>query len=81
MDAPKKEWCLYCFQYLKGKKLRRRLLPQTGEAPLCEICGEARTSCGCRPRGGLYEPDNDCWICDECFEKYKPVYSWEEEQG
>ena len=52
-STPKKEWCLYCFQYLKGKQLRRRLLPQAGEAPRCEICGEVMTSCGCRPRGSL----------------------------
>ncbi len=77
-STPKKEWCLYCFQYLKGKQLRRRLLPQTGEAPRCEICGEVMTSCGCRPRGSLYEPDNGCWICDGCFERFKPIYAWEE---
>ena len=64
------EFCSASVQHLSGKKLRRRILPE-GEAPVCEICGEGISTCGCRGNTALYEPDTDSWVCGKCFDIFK----------
>ena len=76
-NTPCVEWCPTSFQYLKGKKLRLRLLPE-GEEAKCELCGRPLASCGCRPRSGLYEPESESGICESCFGVFKEIYLWQD---
>ena len=70
-EKPCMEFCAASVAHLTGKTLRTRLLPAEGEAPVCEVCGESMSSCGCRGNAALYEPDTDSWICGKCFETFK----------
>ena len=70
-EKPCMEFCAATVMHLRGKKLVKRILPPEGESPVCEICGEKMSSCGCQGNAALYEPDTDSWVCGKCFEGFK----------
>ena len=70
-EKPCMEFCAATVMHLRGKTLRKRFLPGEGESPVCEICGETMSSCGCRGNAAWYEPDTDSWVCDKCLDGFR----------
>ena len=72
------DWDLRTKPFLYNKSLKYSNYTVTDDHDHCRFCW-ARFSLYMEGdlTAGYYEEESDSWICEECYEIYKPYFHWE----
>lgn len=69
--------------YLLKRKLQHRRFDRQlvrADYDQCEFCWDVFDEDKAHPKMAFYEPVQQLWVCEECFQDFNPYFSWEVEE-